>query len=132
MKSNIFTDIVSAAKFFADTRKARKATKETIVLPYYVPSPGFYNTVEGCCLSGCGRTIETAAKKSFAEFPAHIQRALEFSPQNGEFVERGKLWRAALYDALPPKQRSIAMVAILSLYRQHIKGLREAKAGVKQ
>ena len=60
---------------------------------------------------------------AFKAMPYEMQRAMEFSPEPDEFIERAMLWQEYLRQAVPGKDGHAAMVGILSRYR-HIKHMR--------
>lgn len=93
------------------------------MLQVYVMKPAFYNTVEGCRLSNCGKGADMAGRAAFKAMPYEMQRAMEFSTKSDEFIERAKLWQEYLRQAAPGKDGHAAMVGILSWYR-HIKHMK--------
>ena len=128
MKGKFFTDVASAVGVFRAAREARKDGRSVKIpavtpLPCYRLPPGFLNTVEGCTLSNCEPEVREAAKGVFEHLPYDHQRALEFLPKDGEFVERAQFWSVSLKTAMTPRQYQIAMIAILRWY-QHIKRMR--------
>jgi len=93
--------------------------KEVKQIPVYILKPAYYNTVEGCYLSNCGQKVNAAGRSAFKSMPYEQQRAMEFSPKDGEYVERAKLWLEALRQTTAArKEQHAAMVGILSGYRQ--------------
>lgn len=124
IKENIITDIKTAISVFAQIRKQRKnksggkagRVKE---FPFLV-SGGFYNTVEGCTLSWCGKDVRDQAEKVFDGLPDEIRHSLQWTPKKGEFITRAKLWKSILKPSMPPQQYHMAMGRILHWY-VHIK-----------
>ncbi len=116
MIKEFFSDMAAACSFYSQRRKARNS----ITLPVYVMKPAFYNTVEGCRLANCGKKTDKAGRMAFKAMPYEMQRAMEFSIEPDEFIERALLWQEYLRQAAPGKDGHTAMVGILSWYR-HIK-----------
>ena len=130
IKGNIFTDIKAAADAFLKIRRKRCGGNEvdagrTKEVPYMV-SGGFYNTVEGCTLSWCEKDIRNKAEEAFDRLPGEVKHQLQWSPKEGEFIERANLWRSILKPAMPPQQYRIAMGRIIHQY-VHIKQMRKEK-----
>lgn len=120
MKNNILSDLKTSARLFLDMRKARKNGAEVIVekkkvLPL-IQTGGFYGTVEGCTLSHLDRAIVLKAQKAFKELPDEIKHQLQFSPEDGEFIERVRFWRDILNPVMDEKQYHIAMLEIIHWY----------------
>lgn len=82
--------------------------------------PAFYNTIEGCHLSNCGKKADKTGLIAFRSMPYEMQRAMEFAPKTGEFIERAQKWQEYLWQVAPGKAGHAAMVEILSWYR-HMK-----------
>lgn len=124
MIKDFIDDVVKAVQYFGQVRKNRKADSSSVIrIPVYVMKPAFYNTVEGCHLSNCGKGADLAGLMAFKAMPYEMQRAMEFSPEPDEFIERAMLWQEYLRQAVPGKDGHAAMVGILSRYR-HIKHMR--------
>lgn len=120
MKNNILLDLKTSARLFLDMRKARKGGAEVIVekkkvLPL-IQTSGFYGTVEGCALSHLDRAIVLKAREAFEELPGEIKHQLQFSPKDGEFIERVRFWRDILNFVMTEKQCHIAMICIIHWY----------------
>lgn len=113
--------VAEFALYFIRNRK--KGKTDTCKIPVYVMKPGFYNTVEGCYLSNCGKNMNKAGLSAFRAMPYEMQRALEFAPKTGEFIERAQKWQEYLRAVAPGKDGHAAMVGILSWYR-HLKHMR--------
>jgi len=121
MIKEFLSDAAKAVQYFKQIRHGRK---NIIKIPVYRFKPAYYNTVEGCYLSNCSRKVEKAGLAAFKSMPYEQQRAMEFSPKTGEFIERAKLWREVLQQTTAgSKEQHAAMVGILSWYR-HIKHMR--------
>ncbi len=121
MIKEFLSDAAKAVQYFKQIRHGRK---NIIKIPVYRFKPAYYNTVEGCYLSNCSRKVEKAGLAAFKSMLYEQQRAMEWSPNPGEMVERAKLWREALRQtAAGSKEQHAAMVGILSWYR-HIKHMR--------
>lgn len=128
MPNDFFNDIKATVLHFVQLRKKRKADNaesNVVRIPVYVMKPAFYNTVEGCRLSNCGKKADKAGLAAFRAMPYEMQRAMErFTPETAEFIERAMLWQEYLRQAAPGKDGHAAMVGILSWYR-HIKHMRK-------
>lgn len=79
-------------------------------------------TMEACLLEG---ELAKAVSAVFAVFPEVIQHALTFTPENGAWADRAKLWQAVLKLALPPRQYHAAMRRILAHYARVVRKRRE-------
>jgi len=123
MKS-ILTDLKSAAAMFMDMRNARKREMDVTVkkIPF-IRSGGFYNTVEGCTLSGMDNEIVCRAEAAFNKLSEEEKNRLYFSVKNGEFIERALFWKKLLSSAMTPEQCHTAMKKILHWYI-HIKQMK--------
>lgn len=125
MIKDFIDDTVKAIRYFGQVRKNRKADNTSFMrIPVYVMKPAFYNTVEGCRLANCGKKADKAGHKAFKAMPYEMQRAMEFSIEPDEFIERALLWQDYLRRVAPGKDGHAAMVGILSWYR-HIKHMRK-------
>lgn len=125
MIKDFIDDATKAIRYFGQVRKNRKADSTSFIkIPVYVLKPAFYNTVEGCRLSNCGKKADMAGRIAFKAMPYEMQRAMEFSPEPDEFIERAMLWQEYLRQAAPGKDGHTAMVGILSWYR-HIKHIKK-------
>lgn len=132
MKNNMISDARSAFGIFKDMRRARKDGTEIVIekkkqLPL-IQCGGFYNTVEGCTLSWLDQEIVDQAIIAFYNLPDAEKHRLQFSPEDGEFIERAKLWRNIMGTVMTEKQCHIAMNCIIHWYI-HIKQMRFGKAG---
>lgn len=124
MIKELIKDTVNSIHYFSQLRKNRKEDRSSFIrIPAYVMKPGFYNTVEGCYLSNCGKNMNKAGLSAFRAMPYEMQRALEFAPKTGEFIERAQKWQEYLRAVAPGKDGHAAMVGILSWYR-HLKHMR--------
>lgn len=120
---NIVNDVKAVVQFFVDRRKARKEPVQQV--KHREPSVSFYDTVEGCVIWNLPPDIYEPAARAFRELPYEVKHRMAFSPKNGEFCERAKLWKEeVLQPVLSQKQSSTAMIAILRWYR-HIKAMQQ-------
>ena len=123
----IWNDLKVAGGLFIDMRKARKRGSEIrlekkVELPF-IQTGGFYNTVEGCTLDRLDREITHKAEEAFCSLSEEEKYKMQFSPKNGEFVERARFWRNTLSPFMTEKQCYIAMHCIIHWYI-HIKQMR--------
>ena len=75
-------------------------------------------TMEACLLEG---ELGKAVRSVFAAFPEAIQRALTFTPENGAWADRARLWQTVLKLALPLRQYHAAMRRILAHYARVVR-----------
>lgn len=87
-----------------------------VSIPCVTLGPGFYDTVEGCTLSHCGREIRDIAQKAFYTLSPEVKHSLAFSPKDGEFVKRAQFWKTLLSFVMTSSQRRKAMIRILHWY----------------
>lgn len=133
MIKNAIHDIKTTLGVFKDLRKARKEGGEIVVvqkrqIPIIV-SGGFYNTVEGCALSWLDSKIVDLACEAFNGLPDDEKHRMQFSPKDGDFIERAILWKDIFKPVMTQNQRHIAMNCIIEWYI-HIKKMRFEKGGV--
>ena len=97
LKPALVSDFVVGVEAIKTARKLRKqgANKVAITTTKTIPvvSFGYWGWTAEWCLK--------------------YQHKLTFSPNDGEFVERARLWREALRPALAPKQYSDTILVIL-------------------
>lgn len=132
MIKNVIHDAKAAVSLFGDMQKARKKGEEIVVerkiqVPFVV-SGGFYNTVEGCTLSKLDKEIVSKAEDAFDGIPNEEKHKLQFSPKDGEFIQRAGLWRDILKPVMTEKQCHIAMKCIIEWYI-HIKQMQLGNGG---
>ncbi len=128
MKNNIFSDIKTAAGVFKDIRQGRRNGNEMVIekrvqIPCICVGVDFYDTVEGCVLSNCGKEVHDIALNAFQNLSNNEKRRLSFSPENGDFITRANFWKALLKPLMTPIQYGTAITAILHWYI-HIKHMR--------
>lgn len=114
-------------------RKARKRgcgirLEKKVKLPF-IQSGGFYNTVEGCTLDHLDRKITDKAEEAFNKLSDEEKYRIQFSPKNGEFVERVRFWRNTLSPFMSEKQCHFAMYYIIHWYI-HIKQMHFNKRNI--
>ena len=131
MKNNILTDLKTLALLFLDMRKARKCgTEIKLEEKAQIPvcqSESFYNTVEGCTLSNIDHEIWNRTMDGFRRLPSEEKHRMQFSPKDGEFVDRARVWKDILSPLMTEKQCHIAMCRISHWYI-HIKQMRKEEA----
>lgn len=132
MKTNILSDIKTAASLFGEVRKARKSGAEIRVqqvkqYPFIFDMAGILSTVEGCTLINGDRTIFDIAQKAFNSLPYEVRHRLTFSPKDGEFTERVQFWKNLLKPVMSSKQYHTGMQTIIRWYI-HIKHMRMDEA----
>lgn len=124
MIKNIINDAKVCVSIFKDMQKVRKqggdvALEKKVQIPF-IRCGGFYNTVEGCTLSHLDREIVFRAQEAFAGLADDEKYRLQFSPKNGEFIERARYWKGILKPVMTEKQCLVAMNCIIGWYI-HIK-----------
>ena len=99
---NIFSDIANAAKLTAQVRRERKeGSPARLAKVYRVPVVdfGYWGfTPEACLFYG---EKWSPVRDVFHGFPEGVQRALTFTPEDGEWTSRVELWEKPLRKALP-------------------------------
>ncbi len=133
MKNNILTDLKASTRLFLDMQKARKRGTEIklekkVQIPVF-QSGGFYGTVEGCSLSHLDRDIVLKVHETFKCLPDETKHQLQFSPEDGEFVDRARFWRKILKLSITEKQCHIAMLCIIHWFI-HIKQMHKEETGL--
>lgn len=133
IKGNIITNVKAVINTFTQLQKHRKSEKSGKVgqvkeFPFLIAG-GFYNTIEGCVLSWCPKDLEEAAEGAFNRLPGELRHSLEFTPENGEFIIRAKLWKSILRPVMSPQQYHVAMGRILHWY-VHIKQMQKEDGGM--
>ena len=137
MRNNLINDVKTAVNVFGEIRKARKSGADAVEIktqpvksiPVIQCGFGFYDTVEGCTLSNCGKEIRDTASELYNQLPYEVKQVLGYVPKDGEFTARVQIWRELLGTALPPKLYRKAMFAIIHWFI-HIKHIREEGASV--
>lgn len=119
MKFRFLSDLTTGVKAARDARKMGGHVEVVKELPC-IRSNSFLNTVEGCTLWNCGKNVYQFADEVFRNLPAETQNRLAFSPNEGEFCERARFWKAELKSAMPSSEYYIAIRAIYRWYI-HIK-----------
>ena len=132
MIKSVISDARAAAGIFRDMQKMRKQGREVVIekrlqIPF-IKSGGFYNTVEGCAMSWLNREIVLRAQEAFASLPDEEKHRLQFAPQDGEFIDRARLWRDIFKPVMTEKQCLIAVSCIIEWY-VHIKKMQTGKGG---
>lgn len=133
MIKNIICDAKNALDIFRDMRQERKKGNEItvqkkITVPYISVGASFYDTVEGCTLSWCGKDIVVKSQEVFNSLPDEEKKRLANSPKHGEFVERAIFWKTLLKPVMTEKQCHIAMNRIIEWYI-HIKQMQFGNGG---
>ncbi len=98
-------------------------------IPDITSSIGFLYSAEGCALYG-NKEVYYPVKKVFDQFDPEMKRKLTFTPEQGEFCARVRLWQAALKPSVSRAVYMEAMRMIYGCYRR-IKQLSDA-TGVTQ
>ena len=94
-------------------------TQAREVFPIPVLKTGCWTfTMEACLLTG---ELGRAVRSVFANFPEAIQRALTFTPENGAWADRAKLWQTVLKLSLPSRQYHAAMQKFLAHYARVVR-----------
>lgn len=105
IKGGVITNVKMAINAFVQIQKQRKKNSSKVgrtkEFPFLV-SGGFYNTVEGCVLSWCGKDVRDQAERAFDGLPSEIKHSLQWSPKKGEFIVRANLWKSILKPSMPP------------------------------
>ena len=132
MRNNLINDVKTAVKVFGEIRKARKSGVDAVEIktqPVIQCGFSFYDTVEGCTLSNCGKEIRDTASELYNQLPYEVKQVLGYVPKDGEFTTRVQIWRELLETALPPKLYRKAIFAIIHWFI-HIKHIRAEGASV--
>lgn len=115
LKPTLISDFVVGVEAIKTARKLRKrgANKVAITTAKSIPIVdfGYWGWTPEWCLKYPG-TRDTV-RAVFHSFSEDVQHKLTFSPTDGEFVERARLWREALRPVLSPKQYSDTILVIL-------------------
>lgn len=115
LKPAIVSDLVVGVEAIKTARRIRKqgANKVTIATAKTVPvvNFGYWGWTPEWCLKYPG-TRDTV-RAVFHNFSKDVQHKLTFSPNDGELVERAKLWQEALRPVLSAKQYSDTILVIL-------------------
>ena len=115
LKPAIVSDLVVGVEAIKTARRIRKqgANKVTIATAKTVPvvNFGYWGWTPEWCLKYPG-TRDTV-RAVFHSFSEDVQHKLTFSPNDGELVERAKLWQEALRPVLSAKQYSDTILVIL-------------------
>ena len=112
----LISDFVVGVEAIKTARKLRKrgANKVAITTAKSIPIVdfGYWGWTPEWCLKYPG-TRDTV-RAVFHSFSEDVQHKLTFSPTDGEFVERARLWQEALRPVLSPKQYSDTILVILA------------------
>ena len=115
LKPTLISDFVVGVEAIKTARKLRKRGANTVAITTTKTIPvvsfGYWGWTPEWCLKYPGTRDNVRAV--FHSFSEDVQHKLTFSPDDGEFVERARLWQEALRPVLSPKQYSDTILVIL-------------------
>lgn len=115
LKPTLISDFVVGVEAVKTARKLRKRGANTVAITATKTIPvisfGYWGWTPEWCLKYPGTRDNVRAV--FHSFSEDVQHKLTFSPDDGEFVERARLWQKALRPVLSPKQYSDTILVIL-------------------
>lgn len=117
---SIFQDVRVAIRLTGEVRKAMKEGASGVKLQKFWDVPfvnfGYWGfTMEACLFSG---PKWQPLRDVFNSFNKETQHTLTFTPKDGEWGNRVRFWKKALYPALEPRLYHEAILTIIQWYIQ--------------
>lgn len=126
---NLLQDIRAVAGTFGAIRAARRAGASSVKITaqpvHTIPviKTGYWGqTMEGCLFYS--RQWQ-AVRDVFGSFDEDTQRALTFTPEDGEWPDRVRFWQRQLKPALPSEMYHAAMLKIIRWYARCVRRRKE-------